>query len=84
MVTRDIRAYVSRDWNAVRASKDEYWGRRIAALGPLEGMRIADELRRQAQASVPGWPDPAARADDLHAHIQFVQRLRRIHATVRG
>ena len=47
VITRDLNAFVTRDWEAVRRAKDEYWAERIARLGPLEGFRIADELRRQ-------------------------------------
>jgi hypothetical protein len=48
MISRGIREFVSRDWAAVRESKDAYWSERVNRLGPLEGFRIADQLRRQA------------------------------------
>jgi hypothetical protein len=47
VITREIQGYVSRDWAAARSAKDEFWAARIARLGPIEGLRIADELRRQ-------------------------------------
>ena len=47
VITRGIREFVSRDWGAVREAKDAYWGERVARLGPGEGLRIAEELRRQ-------------------------------------
>jgi hypothetical protein len=52
VITRGIREFVARDWLAVREAKDAYWGERIARLGPGEGFRIADELRRQALLQV--------------------------------
>lgn len=52
---------MARDWRAVRAAKDMYWRQRIARLGAFEGLRVADELRRQALALDDRWPGPAAR-----------------------
>jgi hypothetical protein len=76
-ITVGIRGYVSRDWNAVRASKDAYWAERIARLGPGEGLRIADELRRQALRQQPGWPRAEDRRADLMAHVRLSEILRR-------
>jgi hypothetical protein len=56
VITRGIQSYVSRDWPAVRDSKDAFWATRIARLGPIEGLRIADELRRQVVRQNPNWP----------------------------
>ena len=61
MISRGIRAYMAREWRTARAAKDAYWAERIARYGPLEGLRIADELRRQALLHNPGWPDAAFR-----------------------
>ena len=77
MITRGIREFVDRDWQAVRASKDQYWGERIGRLGPLEGLRIAEELRRQALVHDPGWPSAERRQQDLLAHARLAQLLRR-------
>ncbi len=77
MVTRGIRAYVSRDWAEVRRSKDAYWAERLARLGPLEALRVADELRRQMHELHPGWPDEASRESDLAAHARVAALLRR-------
>ena len=77
VVTRDIRAYMSRDWRAAREAKDSYWGARIARLGPLEGLRIADELRRQALSQNPTWPRPSDRRHDLLAHARLVELFHR-------
>jgi hypothetical protein len=77
VITRDIRAYVSRDWDAARIAKDQYWAARIRRLGPGEGLRIADELRRQVLAQQPDWPSAAERSEDLAAHARLAERLRR-------
>lgn len=77
VITRNIRDYVSRDWDAVRLAKDLYWRDRIARLGPAEGVRVADQLRLQALASDPSWPSAADRQADLQTHVQLAERLRR-------
>lgn len=77
MITRDIRRYMSRDWRAARDAKDAYWANRIGQLGPNEGLRIADELRRQAIRQNPGWPSAEDRRNDLAAHARLSELLRR-------
>ena len=65
MISSGIRAFMARDWRSARAAKDAYWAERIARNGPLEGLRIADELRKQALLHNPDWPDAAARQRDI-------------------
>jgi hypothetical protein len=77
VITRGIREYVERDWAAVRESKDAYWAARIERLGPIEGLRIADELRRQMLLRDPAWPDARLREDDLLAHARLAHLLQR-------
>jgi hypothetical protein len=84
MITRGIREFVSRDWDAVRRSKDAYWANRIARLGPLEALRIADELRRYVLLHNPGWPDVALRSADLESHARLSRLLRRADSARRG
>jgi hypothetical protein len=81
MVTRDIRQFVSRDWDGARRAKDEYWAARIAQLGAAEGLRVADELRRQALLLDPDWPGEDDRRQDLLAHVRLARRLRRARHT---
>jgi hypothetical protein len=83
MVTRDIRQFLSRDWAAARANKDAYWAERIGRLGPAEGFRIADELRRQMLTQNPAWPDEASRHADLMSHVRLAALLRRAAPTRR-
>ena len=71
MVSDGIREFMGRDWRAARAAKDAYWAERVARLGPLEGLRIADELRRQALLQNPHWPEAADR--DLLAHVRLAE-----------
>ena len=75
---------MARDWTSVRENKDAYWAARIARLGPIEGIRIAEELRRQALLRNPDWPDAALRRDDLLAHTRVTALLRRVSAARRA
>ena len=77
MITRGLREYMARDWNAVRLSKNTYWGERIARLGALEGWRVAEELRQQALRCDPSWPDASQRRDDLQCHAHVAELFRR-------
>jgi hypothetical protein len=83
VITRGIREFVSRDWKAARAAKDAYWGERIARLGPEEGLRIGEELRRQALLHDPTWPHPAGRGEDLLSHARLAALLHRAGTTRR-
>jgi hypothetical protein len=84
VITRNIRDFVNRDWAEARASKDAYWGDRIARLGPLEAFRIAEELRQQMRLNDPSWPDDASRRQDVLDHVRFAERLRRAGSARRG
>lgn len=77
VITRGLRAFVARDWAAARAAKDAFWARRIARLGPIEGFRIADELRRQVLQQHPGWPNAEERHEDLSSHVKLSGLLQR-------
>lgn len=84
MITRGIREFVARDWQAARESKDAYWGARIARLGPLEAFQVGEALRQQARQSVPSWPDDASRNDDLAAHVRLTELFRRADSVRRS
>ncbi len=77
VITRGVEEYVARDWHAVRQAKDEYWVDRIERLGPFEGFRIADELRRQVMLQDPSWPRAEQRREDLAAHVRLSGAFRR-------
>jgi hypothetical protein len=84
VITRGILQFVGRDWAAVRENKDAYWAARIDRLGPIEGIRIADELRRQMLLRNPAWPDARLREDDLLAHARLAHLFRRASPTRRA
>jgi hypothetical protein len=77
VITDNIQAYMSRDWDAVRRWKDEYCAERIARLGPVEAFRMAEGLRQQALWINPSWPSPAERREDLAAHERLAELFRR-------
>jgi hypothetical protein len=77
VITRGIRELRDRDWDAARESKDTYWGERIARLGPIEGLRIAEELRRQVLTHNPAWPSASDRHQDLLSHVRLAELFRR-------
>jgi hypothetical protein len=77
VITRDIHAFLARDWAAVRAAKDLYWSDRVRRLGPIEALRVANELRRQAQQRDPDWPHVEDRRDDMACHVRLAALLRR-------
>jgi hypothetical protein len=84
MIARDIRAYVGRDWAAIREAKDAYWAERIERLGAVEGFRIAEELRLQARLLNPAWPSEDDRREDFLAHTRLRSLLDRAGLPRRG
>ena len=83
-ITRDIGAFMARNWQRARDAKDAYWAERVQRLGPLEALRIADELRRQALLQHPDWPDAARRRDDLRHHVRMTELFARVDAARRA
>ncbi|MCC6902540.1 MAG: hypothetical protein IT377_26450 [Polyangiaceae bacterium] len=59
-------------------AKELYWREYKLRHGPLAGIRVADELRRQVIAQRPDWPTPAERADDHAAHLRALDALARV------
>lgn len=76
VITRGLRSFLDRDWAAARDAKDAYWAEVTRLRGPLEALRVADELRRQVQQLRPDWPSAEDRAADLDAHLRLSERLR--------
>ena len=64
--------------------KDAYWAERIARYGPLEGLRIADEQRKQALLHNPCWPDASARHQDILAHVRLAELFTRVASARRS
>lgn len=67
----------ARDWRLIADSKQAAWLDQKRRLGPGAGLRISDELRRQALAEHPEWPSPAQREADLQAHLRVLEILDR-------
>jgi hypothetical protein len=77
VITRGIRDFMARNWQAVRENKEAYWGDRISRLGAAEAFRVTEELRRQAIELNPDWPDPMLREADLESHVRVAALFRR-------
>ena len=78
-----IRAYASRDWQALGASKRAYWAerhRREGATATLQASQaLLAEMRRR-----PDYPTPVEREVDLAAHVRLRGLLdRAAHAFAR-
>lgn len=83
VITRGIREFADRDWDAARRNKELYWSERIGRLGASEGFRIAEELRRQMLQRDAAWPGAESRQADLSFHAVLAERFRRAGATRR-
>ena len=81
MAARDpalLHAFVRRDWASAARAKERGWRSFREEHGPAAGVRIGDELRRQAIAMQPGWPSAREREDDLAMHLRLVEVIRRV------
>ncbi len=72
-----LRAYLARDWKAVRDLKEDGWIEQLEAGDPAEGIRLAAELYEDAKAARPDWPTDEDRSDDFRHHVQLAELLRR-------
>lgn len=83
MITRGIGAFMARDWQDARDATDTYRAACVRPLGLLEGLRIADELRRQALLQHPDRPDAASRRDGLRHYVRTTELFARVDAARR-
>ena len=73
LLAHDLRAYAARDWGA-----PERLARRSRAAAPVHvKVALAIALYEAARATQPGWPDAAARRDDLASHRRVCRLLER-------
>ncbi len=78
MKAEDVLPFLNRDWSRVERAKLRYWRDRKRRMGRLEGVVVSDDLRKQVLAMHPEWPSAADRTEDLRAHVQLSDRMRRI------
>ena len=83
MRREDVERFLRRDWQLLADSKEDFWAARLRELGPGEGIRVADELRREMMERVPDWPSPDERAADLAHHQRVAEILRRVTRSAR-
>jgi hypothetical protein len=74
----DIRAYVHRAWDEVRASKHAAFAEDARTGGPNAGARASDALWADMRALDPSWPDDAQRQDDLRHHELLCEKFARL------
>ncbi|MCK6553531.1 hypothetical protein L6Q96_02925 [Candidatus Binatia bacterium] len=80
-----LRAFASRDWEAIAASKRRHWAHALRSRGPEALFQVALRLRDHARALQPDWPTAHERARDLADHIELKQLLdRAAHAGSTG
>jgi hypothetical protein len=77
MTQVDVERFARRDWGAIASSKAIHWEQVREADGVEVVLRITDALLEQARFSHPGWPTEEDRRQDLEAHAQLSDRLRR-------
>ena len=80
----DARSYVGRPWHELEDRRAAHWRDRRARLGALDLLAVADGLWREARALHPEWPSPAERDEDLRAHAQLAEEMRRSDPARRG
>jgi hypothetical protein len=81
MPSRDpaaLRAFANRDWASAAEAKALWWRDWKREHGPAAGLRIGDELRRQALAARPDWPSEREREEDLAMHLRLIEVIRRV------
>lgn len=76
----DLRAFAREGWAAAARAKELYRRSFQKVYGPAEGIRIADELRKQVLAQRPDWPTEEERREDLAAHRRLLALFDRIEA----
>ena len=74
MTPAEIRAYATRDWQALARSKAAYWVEVREELGAEGALAAADRLRAFTLDTHPGWPgDDECRADrESHERVSRV------------
>ena len=77
MTKVDVARFARRDWGAIASSKAIHWERVREVEGVGVVLRITDALLEQARSSHSGWPTEDDRRQDLEAHAQLSDRLRR-------
>ena len=78
MDAAEIRAYLTRDWQAVADEKDRFWLEQRSRRGLQWALEVAEALRREALARRPDWPSAEERAADLAVHERVSASLQRV------
>lgn len=77
MESKDLRAFVRRDWALKEDLKRGYWAERYAVEGPEATLAASAAMWEHLRQLCPSWPTPEDRAEDLRHHLDFIDKLRR-------
>ena len=66
-ITAGVREFMACNRQRVCDFRDGDWAERIERPGPVEGLRMAHELRQQAIIENLDWPDVRSRREDLES-----------------
>jgi hypothetical protein len=78
MSTGEFVLALRRNASVLDRSKALYWRNYKRTHGEAEGIRIADELRRQVASQRTNWPSPREREEDHAAHLRVLDALERV------
>lgn len=76
MEVEALQEFARRRWDLVERLKAEFWAAEKRAMTPHEALRLAETLRRHAEATRPSWPSEDERLDDLRSHQEVARKLR--------
>ena len=68
--------FVRRDWSRLRSQKSAAWLSH-KTQGVAASVRLAEALRQQVLRARPLWPGAELRREDLEAHRQLSEQMRR-------
>ena len=80
MKREHVEAYLKREWGILAAQGARAWAERKQELGLLDAFRVAEGLRRHAQALHPEWPTKEQRRADFESHLHLSRLLARAGA----
>jgi kynurenine formamidase len=78
MKPEDVRAFVDRDWDRIRAHKRRVWAELRRSHGPGVGVEVAERLRQEVLRRHGSDGLDAGRAEDLARHVRVHRALRSV------
>ncbi len=78
MKPEDVRAFVDRDWDQIRAHKRRVWAELRRSHGSGVGVEVAERLRQEVLRRHGSDCFDARRAEDLARHVRVHRALRSV------